>query len=379
MATKTVSGLVAVAREQLRATGALDSMSLTTRMLDSIQRDAFESVLGTKLSALASPVLATVTDAAGQLATSMLGDMAGAVPFIGQAVGLVLSLVGETMAEEAQRAARADAAMRAEAQWRAVVPSGIDGAVPADVFAAYVCATPGMTGGKCDTTTRLRPLLGADLIRLTETPIALDSKGQPYWDQRSAEAMRAGAAKATKRANAGIPWPRRRLYQELRQAIEAQWIPAYASGLSREVLPDGPGTPIPATNTVDGGVSLWPAYLELLAQDADAGRLTAEVCAWYSNHGVYSNGQTFAYQDRPARAEPAWAVIQAARSRLHPHYTQDVAAQKQVEAQVKAALLALRIQSGPHKPWHFPPKKTGRKVAAAVAVATVAAWWLLKG
>lgn len=336
-------------------------MSPQARLLNGIQLTALSDGVGQELSALTEKTLVAITDKIGEYATSVLGDVAQAVPFIGTAISLIATVWESEQASDAQK----KAALAQACNWGppAGSASGLR-VVPADLFAPFygvdgyfssnappkvrwdLAALPVIEPAFIGTP-GYRSFIGQQLISVTESPIDYGSGGS-FVDDYAYDLMKTSARLWLGQKNLGVPPDKRALFTKLRMAMQAAWRPPYGSPL----LPLGrlPGTPFPypGENVSDGGASLLPAYLDLLSTEIDQGHITPEMLAFFDSHLVIKPGHAGEpnrgqveerIPDAPGCYQATWNLVNAWRSTIHPAYTQDVAAQKELQAEVDQALV----------------------------------------
>lgn len=401
----TVSGIVASAIAAAQADHALP-LSPQSQLLLYAGEGAISMALGTNIQDIAMATLRAISDEIGELAGDLLSD----VPLVGQIAGFVVD-VAETIIGSAEAEAKQQHEYWVNAfpdMYRnyPVKPSAANHQiVPADLFAPCLpgrrddgSAVPNWSwkekgAGK-------RPTIGEALVRVTESIwSSSDYRYAPAKEDLKKTAEEINYAKwhnlmfGDHKTRSGIPSATRRRFRQLRQAIQLQWVPPFASDIadsglqgfgfgprfakgyewqiSRPAYPvDVPRLPFPKRGLVDGGVRLWPVYMDLLAHEADEGRISrafldAQVAASFGYKGL---------TPPPGGGAPIWDLIQAWRATVHPSYKQDVLAMKKMRAEVDAALAAARAKRQPKakRPIH-PLKNVRRPKAPAKAAAVVGA------
>jgi hypothetical protein len=287
-----------------------------------------------------APNIATALGAT-TAATSLMGVGAAAVAAAIAVMNVIAApLNAELAAQATARAERyyeglklLDDTARTRMRPRPTGPRGENR--PADLFPYQSWKGIGPVFGmsKC-ADTLYRPLIGAALMRLTESgldkaPVRKDSGigEEPEWDpERPAScAVLSGMISAAyypmwiaairnknKNQALGIPEDRRRIFRMIRQAIQAQW--------------NVPGT--------DGGAYLWPAYMDLLVREFDEGHLTpGSIGDFMAGHVDWDYNEPGKKSISFTSQTTGWQVAAAAintlvdqwRSTVNPIYAQDVA------------------------------------------------------
>lgn len=281
---------------------------------------AGEVVAGAALPQLSQAAVEALPAEFSSAVASAAGQALKLVPALGAFVGLFLELVG-VLREQDQALAQKRAADCE--QWfalRAVPSTGskLGGCeqCPADLFARTL-KLKGFHGR------RFRPLLGEALVAVTEgwqvdqrpeeACSTRTGKNRDSCEQVLAQAGGAWRAKAldvARRRNpaAGVPEERRRTFARVRQAIEASY------------RARGDETPS------DGGVGLWPAYLDLLLREWDEGHLdrpTIELLigsTLVDGELLTSNGNTLWPCFVPALSDAVVRLIDGWRDTVRPRY-----------------------------------------------------------
>lgn len=226
----------------------LDELSAPATVLLEVAVGAAAPVIAASANAAAEVVAGAVSEAVAVA----IGEVAGAIPVVGFFVNIVTSILSVAAASSAQRAAEARAECQAEFQRRKVIASGskLGGCeqCPTDLFRPRGEA-------------RERSLVGAALIAVTEgSLIDEDPRERVRVDRRGLDRVieyeRDRYDLISVASGGGVSAARREKYRTLRVAMEQAYTTA-----------TGPST--------DGGVSLWPAYLDMLLRDVDEGRLNA--------------------------------------------------------------------------------------------------------
>lgn len=199
----------------------------------------------------ATPLLAqgaeVAAEALGQVVGAAVTEIASAIPAVGFVVGVVSAVIKIVGSTAGQREAERRAECQLEFQQRKVRPSGskLGGceSCPCDLFR--------LVDGE-------RSLVGEALVRVTEGRW-LDVPDDQVVDHLTRMTARQfnerRHALVAKAAGTTLTLSRRSRYAALRRAMESAY-----------VEPGGPSS--------DGGLSLWPPYLDMLLTDIDRGTIT---------------------------------------------------------------------------------------------------------
>lgn len=331
-------------------------------------RIAVEQLAGGPLAAVSSKVLEAIAEQAMQLGLSMIGDISGAMPVVGQMFAAVVALVQMAQKIAAENEALQDAYCRGFLS-TFQIPLGTGSrllgqtTVPADFFARvrpcdqwHGCTDAAGRGDRLAGQGVERSWLGQALMRITEGDVwdyttdfdwpwqakrwnATGGGGDSTTAARLQHATAARSAADLARLNAafeggpwkkahpgprnGVPKARRAQFRALRRAIEAS-------------PPES-----------DGGVSLWPVYLDLLLDEFDSGRLTAGYAGFLLAHTVRGDPREvrpwgwFGSEDSDCYFRIVRAItdtLEAWRASIHPRWGPGKAKMEELER--KAAELA---------------------------------------
>lgn len=266
-------------------------LSPQSQILGSAVTTVLEGAVGQALTSLASDLAASMLGTVATAAvTDCVAELAGNIPLLGTIVQWASFVVDDIMglsAEEAlERKTFFEACQRVQSFFKPV-PTGHDSnRVPSDVFGLYdvqdaqalngiyipkakakaaglpsAVEAPGIVdhnGTAYGMSWQAMPMLGTCLITITE--------GAPPYGNFTVPTKEGGLRIASydeltralrikyQTKTFGVPAKRRAQFRKLRLAIQAQ----------RKPNPRG---------TTDGGVSLWPIYLDMLRAEYDAGHL----------------------------------------------------------------------------------------------------------
>lgn len=291
-----------------------------------IGRAGIEQVVGKDIEAV---LFDAVPDKVLQVIADTVGDVTQAVPIVSTFIGVITGVFSALSAfEEKARQQRAEDCKK----WlhdRRVRPSNVNGTtVPADIFARQV-SLPGHHGWKD------RSLLGEALIAVTEGVEIDGDTGRKDLDDsldsvpelaHQRERLAVVTCRYRKRAanqpfweidcptsGVGVPEKRRRFFRLVRQAIEASWRPPGGGGLAS-----------------DGGVALWPVYLDMLYREFREGHLTDEYVRWLVGASFYKSSKTWDLNVKdntgwecyvPALSDQVLRLRDAWRDTIEPRYT----------------------------------------------------------
>lgn len=329
------------------------SLSPQARILLQGTETAIESVLGKPIGSITESIIANissaVSDSIASLSQSIASEISDAIPIIGSVIGFITSSLNMRAAYEAEQQAAYEAGIQecVNLQTKLIpVGEGAGGAVvPADLFGVYYNYAKGTVippSPPCNVSAACfsrptnchRPILGDVLIRITEGGISDGSSSEFYSTNpghtmdlivnsaRSIESALAslGVASPFKdssnpkgAATWGIPSNRRAQFAKLRKAIESQRC-LYNS---------------------DGGMSLWPTYLDMLVQERAKGHLTYA----FAQQMISSdqNGNPLPEANCPSHWTATLNVIFKMMDNwlltVQPVLHQDIVKQQQIEAQ----------------------------------------------
>jgi hypothetical protein len=329
--------LIASALTAVMGDGSV-TLSPQSEILARVVSTVLEGVAGKAIASLAADVAA---DLLGDVATSAVSaavDAVGAIPLLGTIVswvkGIVDDVAGLRQEEVEKKSALLQQCAKGERFFKPV-PTYSEGSVPADLFGVYDADDAAKLGGTWATyqggpqsaVTMLgegsdgwsmqarRPALGAFLIALTEGARADgESYMVPSLMALGGSGRRAASYEAVvglsrvflKNQSLGVPAPRLAQFRALRLAIEAQ----------RKHEPRG---------STDGGVALWPLYMDLLAAEYKAGHLT--------NEFVFLMSDASTPCPSPGLTTQVRALTDSWTLRLDPWYAAGVAEQAKVREQ----------------------------------------------
>lgn len=358
------------------------------------------SVLGDAAQSAIATVAKTVADSAAASAVNTVSDIANQIPLIGAIVGWAAFVVGDILGmAEKERQARQAADQQTAQRYVTFKPigSGQGGRVmPSDIVGLYTEADAFKLGGTWTkypapfpggsiTIENLgpgitMPLLGWALIRCTESPSEIEAGADsrmtfPEGTLRTDYHDVVSYVRQQRDPKAGLEGGTRRLLHKLRVAI----------GRQRMYQPRG---------STDGGTSLWPAYMDILRREVDAGRLSVELIrAMIGAAYVQKIKGPKKTLYLPPTNPPIDAVNGdlAARSILtlidnwwqtvDPWYSQDKAQQKALEEQARKIILShmMRFPKGAREMVGKRRRiKLAKRVGAAGGVLLIAkllGWW----
>lgn len=306
---------------------------------------AFDGVLSGPVESAAAEAIDMLTEATAQLAAGVVrdvGEAVSSVPLLGTIVNVVLGgaldIIASTIEENAdkgpsQHCLDTEAQRSADIDPQGIKPDGRPYAVPSDMFALRFDGQRSVVG---DVFVRIGEGMRLDKW---DQPGPLADKAEASYQKILHYAKQPVIRPLTVSENgtfpSGIPKKTRKRIRALRRAMQSTY--------------NVPGA--------DGGVALWPIYLDCIAREFDEGRMTRGLAWILWTHEVLGGkpSTNACYKDWRESFRHAMALIDGWRKARHPVLQQDVNAKARLEKELtetvpELARLATARRLGPVSP-----------------------------
>jgi hypothetical protein len=323
--TMVADAVNAVAADKVLASNVSPFSRITVNTIGG----AAEHATGVKMPEIVGKLGGNALDAAMSAAIDAVGQIAGAVPLMGTMISFAKDVLTQLATSKSDTTASDNCS-----KWErdALVVTGWGGGgkiMPADYF------HPRFSGGEPSA-------IALYLLMITESRDArVAYKPGTFIPPDSLHTAAARSVLVTHANKYGspksvgdIPPDRMAKLRKVRQAIQAQY------------------------KTGDGGVALWPLYLDMILYEIDVAKTLTDPFRWtlwnrYASKDpktkrlVVREGGCFSYWNATART--AEKLLSDWRKTTHPVYAQDKKAMADAEVQAAAALKALLAKGAPGK------------------------------